>query len=288
MKKVRKWLLYIAYTLLAMGCFFYLLFPAETVKGAVSAYLSKILPDYQIGIQRLYPVLPVGLGFESVTVLQNDRTWARIDKLNLTPAMTTLASPMKTINFHGRAYQGDLGGHVDIRPSDKDHQTDVFLKLTGIQLADIQNLEERLGRKLSGFLNGEVELSGPGGPNMSVKGKLDLTGVRFELSNPIINIREVTLNLVEAEFSLTKRVFSLKRLEAKGGQVEGNLTGTIMIREPVGMSRINLRGSFFPQEVLLASFKDVLPGNLFKQQMGDKGMPIRISGTIEKPRFSFR
>ena len=88
---------------------------------------------------------------------------------------------------------------------------------------------------------------------------------------------------------MNKQVFSLKRLEAKGGQVEGSLTGTIMIRKPMGKSRINLRGSFLPQEVLLASVQGILPGNLFKQgKMGDKGMPIRIYGTLEKPKFSFR
>ena len=53
-------------------------------------------------------------------------------------------------------------------------------------------------------------------------------------------------------------------------------------------SRINLRGLIFPQEVLLAGIKDLLPGNLLKQSMGDKGIPIRIYGTIENPKFSFR
>jgi hypothetical protein len=87
---------------------------------------------------------------------------------------------------------------------------------------------------------------------------------------------------------VNRQVFSLRRLEAKGGQVEGSLTGTVMIRKPMGKSRLNLRGSFFPQEVLLAGIKDVLLGNFFKQQMGEKGMPIRIFGTVERPKFSFR
>jgi type II secretion system protein N len=288
MKKIKKWLLYITYTLAAVGCFFYLLFPAETFKGAVSTYLSKMLPDYQIQINRLQPVLPLGLGFEQVIVSQNDRMLAQIDSLDISPRIATLLSSQKTINFRGKAYQGSLGGHVDVNPSDNTTQTDIFLELTDIQLADIRQLQERLGRKLSGLLNGEVNLTATNGTSNGIKGKLDLTDVRFELSNPIINIKEVTLNLVDAEFIVNKQVFSLKRLEAKGGQIEGSLTGTIMIRKPMGASRINLRGSFFPQEVLLASFKEMLPGNVFKQQLADKGMPIRISGTIQNPKFSFR
>ena len=288
MKNFKKWLFYIAYTLVAMGFFLYFLFPSETIKGAVSTYLLKTIPGYQIQIHGLQPVLPLGLGFESVKVLKSDSLWAQIDRLNVMPRMSTLLSSQRTINFRGKAYQGALGGHIDVNETDKSTQTDIFLKLAEIQLADITQLQERLGRKLSGFLNGDLDLTDTNGPSRSIKGKLDLTDVRFELSNPIINLQEVALNIVEAEFTVNKQVFSLKRLEAKGGQVEGRLTGTVMIRKPMGKSRINLRGSFFPQEVLLASFQDILPANLFKQQMGDKGMPIRIYGTIEKPKFSFR
>jgi hypothetical protein len=58
MKKIKISLFYIAYTLVAIGCFLYLLFPSETFKGVVSAYLLKMLPDYQIQIDRLQPVFP--------------------------------------------------------------------------------------------------------------------------------------------------------------------------------------------------------------------------------------
>ena len=288
MKNFKKWLFYIVYTLVAMGFFFYILFPSETIKGAVSTYLLKTIPGYQIQIHGLQPVLPLGLGFDSVTVLKSHNLWAQIDRLNVNPRLSTLLSSQKIVNFRGKAYQGTLRGHIDINETDKNNQTELFLELTDIQLADITQLQERLGRKLSGFLNGDVDLRDNNGSSRSIKGKLDITDVRFELSNPIINIQEVALNIVEAEFNINKQVFSLKHLEAKGGQVEGSLTGTVMIRKPMGKSRINLRGSFFPQEVLLASFQDILPANLFKQQMGDKGMPIRIYGTIEKPKFSFR
>ena len=288
MKKLKLSLYYIAFTLVASGCFLYLLFPSETFKGVVSTYLLKMLPDYQIQFDRVQPVLPLGIGLETVNVLQDGRKLAKIDRINITPRIISLFSSRKTINYQGNAYQGFLKGHMDVNASGKNTQTDVFLKLADIQLSDITYLQERLGRKVSGFLNADVDLIDNNGPKRSLKGKLDLADVRIALSNPIINIQEVALNLVEAEFNVNKKVFSLKRLEAMGGQVEGNLTGTVMIRKPMGMSRINLRGSIFPQAVLLAGIKDLLPGNLFKQQMGDKGIPIRIYGTIEKPKFSFR
>lgn len=288
MKKLKILLCYIAFTLVVTGCFLYFLFPSEVFRGVVSNYLLKMLPGYQIQFDRLQPVLPLGLAFEMVNVSQDEHRLAKIDRLNVAPRIVSLLSPRKTINYRGNAYQGFLKGHMDVNTSDKSKQTDIFIKLADIQLSDITYIQERLGRKVTGFLNADVDLIDNNGPKRSLKGKLDLADVRIELSNPIINIQEVVLNLVEAEFNVNKQVFSLKRLEAMGGQVEGSLTGTVMIRKPMSKSRINLRGSIFPQEVLLAGIKDFLPGNIFKQQMGDKGIPIRIYGTIEKPKFSFR
>jgi len=289
MKRFRKWLFYIAFTLLAMGFFLYFLFPSETFKGAVSTYLLKTFPAYQIEIGRLRPVLPAGLGFESIGIFQRGRMWARIDRITVMPKLSTLLSSQKTINFRGSAYAGALGGHIDINQRDNKSQTEIVLKLSEMDLSEIQNLQEALERKLSGSLNGMLTIVHSSGSGPNLKGKLDLSGVRLEFSNPIIKIEEISLNDVATEFNVNKKVFSMKRLEAMGGQIEGNLTGTIMIRRPFERSRLNLRGAFFPQEMLMASMQHILPGNLFKQrQTGAKGMPIRIYGTIEKPRFSFR
>jgi len=289
MKGINRGLLYVAYTLIAIGGFLYFLFPSETFKGAVSAYLLKRFPDYQVQIARLTPVLPPGLGFESISVLQGEQLYAQLDRLRLTPSWTTLFSPRKVINLRGVAYQGSLRGQINVNEDEKGTQADLGLKLTDLQLGAMANLQEKLGKALNGRLSGDVEIDEGRGSNRSIKGRLDASDVRFALANPIININEILLNMVKAEFAVNKKVFSVKRLEATGGQVEGNLTGTIMLRKPFEKSRINLRGSFLPQEVLLASFQGLLPGNLFQQrQTTDKGMPIRIYGTIEKPRFSFR
>jgi type II secretion system protein N len=289
MKRFRKWLFYIAFTLLAMGFFLYFLFPSETFKGAVSTYLLKTFPAYQIEIGRLRPVLPAGLGFESIGIFQRGRLWASFDRITVLPKLSTLLSSQKTINFRGSAYAGTLGGHIDINQRDNKRQTEIVLKLFEMDLSEIQNLQEAMERKLSGSLNGMLTIVHSSGSRPNLKGKLDLSGVRLEFSNPITKIEEISLNDVATEFNVNKKVFSMKRLEAMGGQIEGNLTGTIMIRRPFERSRLNLRGAFLPQEMLMASMQHILPGNLFKQrQTGAKGMPIRIYGTIEKPRFSFR
>ena len=109
--------------------------------------------------------------------------------------------------------------------------------------------------------------------------------MRIALPNPIINIQEVALNLVEAEFNVNKQVFSLKRLEAKGGQVEGSLTGTIMIRKPMGKSRINLRGSFFPRRYCWQALRIFYPETFSSSRWVIKGCPSAYTGPSKNRNF---
>ena len=289
MKRFRTWFFYIAYTLFAVGLFLFLLFPSETFKGAVSTYLLKTFPAYQIQIGQVMPILPLGLGMDSVRISQQERLNAQIDEIKITPKLATLFSDSKAINFRGTAYSGVLDGNVELNQRDTGLYAEILLKLTGIRVDEIEDLQTVLQRKLSGSLSGIVTFVDAPGSADNLKGNLELSGARLAFSNPLIKITEIDFNEISADFNLNKKVFSLKRMEATGGQVTGNLAGTIMIRRPFENSRLNLRGSFIPEETLMAGMQGIIAKNLFKQlKPGAKGMPVRIYGTVAKPRFSFR
>ncbi len=289
MKRFRTWFFYIAYTLFAVGLFLFLMFPAETFKGAVSTYLVKTFPAYQIQIGHVMPILPLGLGLDSIRVSQPDGLNAQIDAIKITPKLATLFSDSKVINFRGEAYSGALDGGIDFNRRDNGLHAEVLLKLSGIRVDEIEYLQTVIARKLSGSLNGILTIVDEPGSGDSLRGNLELTGARLAFSNPLIKVDEIDFNDVAADFNLNKKVFSLKRLEATGGQVTGNLAGTIMIRKPFENSRLNLRGSFMPEETLMAGMQGIITNKIFKQlKPGAKGMPVRIYGTFAKPRFSFR
>ncbi len=289
MKRFRTWFFYIAFTLFAVGFFLYLLFPADSIKGAVSTYLLKTFPAYQIHIGHVLPILPPGLGMDSVRISQQGRLTAQIDEIKLTPKLASLFSDSKTINFRGKAYSGALDGNIDFNQRDTGLHAEIMLKLADIRVDDIKYLQTVIERKLSGSLSGIVTIVDEPGSGDSLKANLDLVGVRLAFSNPLIKVSEIDFNDVSVDFNLNKKVFSLKRLEATGGQVTGNLAGTIMIRKPFENSRLNLRGSFMPEETLMAGMQGIITKKIFKQlKPGAKGMPVRIYGTVAKPRFSFR
>jgi type II secretion system protein N len=289
MKRLRTWFFYIAYTVSAVGLFLYLLFPGESVKGAVSAYLVKTFPAYQIQIGQVAPILPFGLGLDSVRISQQDRLNTQIDEIKLTPKVVTLFSNSKTVYFQGRAYSGVLDGNIDLNQRDTGLHTEMVLKLSDIRVDEIEYLQSAIERKLSGILNGIVTIVDEPGSRDSLKGNLELRSTRLAFSNPLIKVSEINFNTVSADFNLNKKVFSLKRLEATGGQVTGNLAGTMMLRKPFENSRLNLRGSFIPEEALLAGMQGIISKKILNRlKPGAKGMPVRIYGTLAKPRFSFR
>ena len=289
MKRFRTWFFYIAFTLFAVGLFLYLLFPADSIKGAVSTYLLKTFPAYQIHIDHVLPILPPGLAMESVRISQQGRLTAQIDEIKLTPKLASLFSDSKTITFRGKAYSGFLDGNIDYNQRDNGLHAEIMLRLSDIRVDDIEYLQTIIERKLSGGLSGIVTIVDEPGSADSLKANLELTGARLAFSNPLIKVSEIDFNDVSADFNLNKKVFSLKRLEATGGQITGNLAGTIMIRKPFENSRLNLRGSFTPEETLMAGMQATITQKIFKQlKPGAKGMPVRIYGTVAKPRFSFR
>ena len=222
-------------------------------------------------------------------ISQQDRLTAQIDELKLNPKFVSLFTDSKTINFRGKAYSGALDGKVDFNRRDTGLHAEILLKLTGIRVEEMESLQTVLTRKLSGFLGGIITIVDEPGSRDSLKGNLEIAGARLAFSNPLIKVTEIDFNDVSADFNLNKKVFSLKRLEAKGGQVTGNLAGTVMIRKPFENSRLNLRGSFMPEETLMAGMQGIITQKIFKQlKPGAKGIPVRIYGTVAKPRFSFR
>ena len=87
MKNFKKWLFYIAYTLVAMGLFLYFLFPSETFKGAVSTYLLKACRAIRFRSMSYIRFCLWGLGLSPSTSYKTTTLLAQIDRLNVMTAI---------------------------------------------------------------------------------------------------------------------------------------------------------------------------------------------------------
>lgn len=78
----------------------------------------------------------------------------------------------------------------------------------------------------------------------------------------------------------------VKRCIINASPLDGNVSGLINLREPLGQSYLRLLGVIKPNQEFLAELGKDLPTNLLPEEIfSKKVIRIRIYGTLDEPRF---
>ena len=193
------------------------------------------------------------------------------------------------MRFKGKAYSGKLWGTVGFQKTSSVYQVTASAELKDIRLEENEYLQTLSGRKIGGGLSSTIDYSGDKGMDGSLKVKLHVKDGVVGLTNPVFSINNLVFETVDAELNVDKRSLKLKRCDVGGDQVEGGVTGVILFRQPFERSRLEFKGNVIPQHLLMASLKKTLPKSLLlSKKSGEKGYPIKLYGTIEKPKISLR
>ncbi|MBW1889087.1 MAG: type II secretion system protein GspN [Deltaproteobacteria bacterium] len=289
MKRIRRWVLYPGYVLGITVLFLYVLFPSDAAKEYISGYLGKQYPGYTVTMETVKPVFPLGLKFDSVSIAYRGDTWADLEHLRVRPRYLSIFGSEKTIRFTGRAYGGKVSGTIDLQPAQPSYRVKASAELTGIRLEDHNYLQTFFGRKIAGVLHSTIGYSSEKAAAGRLNVSMQVVDGEVGLTNPVLNISNVDFERVDAELIVDKRSLKLKRCEITGSQVDGSVSGVILFRKPIGRSRLEFKGTVLPHHLLMASLNKVLPKSLLpSKKAGDKGYPVKLYGTIEKPKFSLR
>lgn len=290
-KHMKRWVCYILYIFIAIVFFLYYLFPSNAAKNLIASYLKKSQPDYQLEAARISPVFPPGIKLQTVELFHKKEIWAELERFVLAPDYTTIFSEKKSFKFKGRAYQGDISGVVDMLPGALPSVVKVDADFQNIRLDDIMRLQEIAGRKILGILDGVVQYQDGKGIEQNLDIQLSISNCSVEIAHPLITIGLDQLNFrsVDAVLAVDKQTLELKQLKATGAQADGELSGVIRFRRPFEKSLLDFRGTVKLHHTLLADLKNVVPGGLFQQKKNEgNGLPIKLYGTVEKPKFSLR
>jgi type II secretion system protein N len=119
--------------------------------------------------------------------------------------------------------------------------------------------------------------------------KMQVTPVRIVLNQPLLGLAQMDFTQLEAELTVTQRTLQVKRFEFSGNQIEGKLTGTIVFQQPLEKSRLSLSCTLKPQPAFLAEHRTDMIGNLLgAASMQQRGIIIRIAGTLDNPSYATR
>ncbi|HID29642.1 MAG TPA: type II secretion system protein GspN [Desulfobacterales bacterium] len=294
MSNYKKWLGYLLFALILTVALLYYRFPSDALRDYLQSMAHRANPPLALSVDSLELSLPIGLKLlETQVALKDmpDRVLVRADSLLIRPQVWSLFRGKPVYRFHCVAYRGDLVGSVYVEKDDTRGFIDTKIDLRNIHVADHAYLSQLVGRHVEGTLDGTVSYKGQRNPLVDGSGQANLrvSQGRVELLQPFITLESIDFNVMEIEVVLKKQNVNLNRLELKGQQLHGTLSGTITLKQEFAKSRLDLKGTVEPFAGLFkgpAGTGDTV--QFFKQRLKGGAFPVVIQGTVEEPKIEFK
>lgn len=288
MNRPGKIFLYVLYAVLALAVFLYFRFPSELMKEILIARVSRLQPLAQLEIDSVRPSVPPGIKLESLTIIYDDMPVLRMDSLKITPHLLSMLGQTKRFSFKGALGDGELRGTAELAAASSGEQVQGDLRLSQVPLEFLEILSQYPNFKPDGKMNAVVSFdSTKGGGAADIS--LEITPARIVLEPPLMDVKVLEFSLIKAQLAATPRMVQIRSCEGTGDQVEGKLTGAVVLRQPFANSRLTLSLTAKPQPAFIADHKnDMIGGLLASGNVQKRGLIFRISGTIDNPNYVIR
>ncbi len=265
--------------------FCYLLFPADPVREFVQNSVKRLDPNVAIDIGNVSPAFPPGVKFGAVALSYGGDLVAVPAYVRITPGLFSLLGNNPRLNFKSDVFGGDIAGDCRLIENGRGYAD---IRLSGINLETIDFLTGLSRHRLKGHLDGKVTVEGDA-TDFRADTELMLSDISVSLATPVLGIETVQFDTITIDVSTTSRRLEVKSCTFGGSELEGEFTGSILIREPFKMSILNLKGFLKPQAALIKKADNTLPLDfLMKNESGAKGFPVRLRGTFQRPDFDLR
>jgi len=287
-KKTYQW--YILYGILLTVCFLYICFPSDTFRDHFIKAVRSANPQIMVSVKDVRPSLLLGVVLlDTRFSLQKNphRQLFSAESITIRPGIWSWLTGGSRYNFNCRKYEGEIEGFFQFKEDNK-NLFDTSFKLTDIPLDDFHYLSTVFGHDSTGTVNGTVTLEGQ--PNMLLQGtgtaNLKILEGTVVLKEPLFDLKTINFDEILVKLSLKKQKIELAHFKLKGKEIQGTLSGDIILSRNFWNSRLDLDGSIHLQ-----------PGSLFNYKKGEPGISefmqdplellFKVSGTIEKPIYKF-
>jgi type II secretion system protein N len=290
-EKNRLWLAYTLYGILLTLGLLYILFPSQDVKYYLEARAEDSGIPVRVSIGDVSPSLVFGLNLRTTELSHRaapEDIILRADRLFVRPGLWSYLQGKMKVCFEGHLDDGSLKGCVHFNENDSETPFSTSMTFHDIPLGESEYLADLIGRRLRGSLGGSFTYDGQIESLMEGEGEADfrLSSGRIELQEPVLNLDAVDFDDVSVKLTLTKRRIELTRVELKGPDIYGTLTGTISIRREFMNSGLNLTGTMDPSQSFFEGSEGAsVRVNLRGQSLGGGPVPFRVRGTLKNPRF---
>jgi len=275
------------YAIISAAFFLYYLFPSESIKAYLAYQFSQVSPKSSVTIERVSPAFPPGIRLYHVDLYHSDTVWGSIDNIKIMPGILSLFRSKTTLSFKGNAYAGKLSGKAEIVSNSPLQQVVADTTLAGIQLKQIDVIQDISGHTLAGTLNGRFAFKSDA-RNQNLRGNFALSNCEVEFASPIFNQGSLTFRDVKLELLLNNQTLNIQKCNLEGLQMDASISGSVVFNHSTGKTALNLRGTIKPHHGLWAQIGKSLPVNLLKKdKSGNQGFAFKIRGTLDAPEFAF-
>lgn len=291
--KHKKWLGCVLYAVILTVGLLYFRFPSDALKDYFQAKGNRASPPLNFSVDRIKPSMPLGLKFAKTGVSLKDSPHSLIlkaDRLLIKPSLWSVLGGERKYSFHCIAYKGEVSGNIDFQKDQAAGFIDTKMSLRNIHLGDYVYLANLMGRSVRGTLGGTISYRGQYKLilNGSGEANLSLADGRVELAQPFLTLEAIDFDAMEINMVLDKQSIKVARLEFKGPQLQGTLSGTISLKREFAESILDLRGTIQPFAALFTRPADAQDTVAFLRERLDEGtFTFMIQGTMGNPEIKF-
>jgi type II secretion system protein N len=286
MKNPPKWLLYSIYVLTVVVFFIYYLFPSNKIKNYLTSGVNRFNPNINISVDHISPVFPLGLKLYKVNFYQMDSTLLETDQIKVVPSFLSLFRSKIIFFFKGRAYSGFFEGKGEFVKNRPEQPVVIDGKFSNIHIKEVQAVKQFIRRRLTGILEGNFTYRNSGKLGETSEIKFIISDGEVELLQPVFKLENISFSKIEAEITAGNHRLKIKRCMINASPMDGNVSGLINLRQPLGQSYLRLLSVIKPNQEFLAELGKDLPTNLLpKELFSKKVVRIRIWGTVDDPHF---
>lgn len=286
---MKKTFAYITYVIAVTMVFLYYLFPSDALETYMAHHVSRLWPAFQVKTGTITPSLPPGLKVDHPVLYRDQQAIADADWLKFVPAWLTLFSAEKEVRIRGGAYEGALTGRILLSGLDASPAVDLDLVFGGIQVDQIPSISAFITHTITGEAAGKLRFNNLESHSGNGKLEITVTDSSLSLNPPVLEIRELNFNSIDLEADLADGRVRISRFDVKGREANITASGTIVLREPLDASAVNISGKILPHPSFIRNLSGMVPSGLITERsISSGGIPFRISGTVVQPGFSLR
>jgi type II secretion system protein N len=284
--KVR--MLYTLYALFAVVFFLFFLFPSESIKKVAGDRFQQTYPPFQLQMDALKLTLPPGIQMTGLTLMEKNEALVKVTQLKLFPRLTRLIRGQLSVQFHGNAYEGTFTGDMDCQKDSWNQAEKLTLNADRLKIKKVAFKAMDGAPVVSGALGGSLTYSQAEKTGTTLEATFSLIDATLGLPAFSAQMGDIEFSKVEIAFSLERQTLNFRQFVFSGPQLEGAVSGTVRLLDPVSKSNLNLRLdiSIRPeyQDKLSQVIPLVLSPNANNTQ--NSSYKLRIFGTLETPSFS--